>query len=56
VKHAAKCVFQHSNTEDLGENIYTRGSAYDPVKAAEDASRSWFGELAQRGVGKDLTF
>ncbi|CAJ0598974.1 unnamed protein product [Cylicocyclus nassatus] len=56
VKHAAKCVFQHSNTKGLGENVFMRGPAYDPVKAAEDASRSWFGELAQRGVGKDLTF
>ena len=40
MKHAAKCVFQHSNTEDLGENIYMRGSAYDPVKAAEDVKNA----------------
>ncbi|CAJ0597736.1 unnamed protein product [Cylicocyclus nassatus] len=46
----------HSNTKGLGENIYMSSAAYDPVKAAEDASRSWFGELAQKGVGKDLTF
>ncbi|CAJ0602553.1 unnamed protein product [Cylicocyclus nassatus] len=56
VKHAAKCVFQHSNDSDFGENIYMRWPAYGKVRAAKDASRSWFEELAQNGVGKSLKF
>ncbi|VDK80170.1 unnamed protein product, partial [Cylicostephanus goldi] len=57
IAHAAKCQFQHSDGASrayTGENIYMRSPVYDKVKAAEDSSRAWFSELAQKGVGTNL--
>ncbi|RCN37764.1 SCP-like protein [Ancylostoma caninum] len=55
LKHAKKCVYQHSTSADrpgLGENLYmTSAVNYDKVKAATQASQMWWDELKQYGVG-----
>ncbi|KAL6741878.1 hypothetical protein Aduo_015090 [Ancylostoma duodenale] len=55
LKHAQKCVYQHSTSADrpgLGENLYmTSAVNFDKVKAATQASQMWWNELKQYGVG-----
>ncbi|KHJ88517.1 SCP-like protein [Oesophagostomum dentatum] len=55
MRHAQKCVFQHSyDNEDLGENLYAiTAPNYDKAKTAEKACQSWWDELKQPGVGQD---
>ncbi|KAK6725921.1 hypothetical protein RB195_004317 [Necator americanus] len=58
MNNAKQCVFKHSQPNQrkgLGENIFmSSDSGMDKAKAAEQASKAWFGELAEKGVGQNL--
>ncbi|KAK6725962.1 hypothetical protein RB195_004339 [Necator americanus] len=58
MNNAKQCVFKHSQPNQrkgLGENIFmSSNSGMDKAKAAEQASKAWFGELAEQGVGRNL--
>ncbi|KHJ80542.1 SCP-like protein [Oesophagostomum dentatum] len=57
MKNAQQCVFEHSDLDDLGENIFmTSVLKYDKHKAAEEAAESWWSELQEYGVGKSNKF
>ncbi|RCN23897.1 SCP-like protein [Ancylostoma caninum] len=57
MRHAVGCRWGHSSQserKDLGENLYySQTRQMNKVKAAEDASKLWFDELAKYGVGKE---
>ncbi|KIH48990.1 SCP-like protein, partial [Ancylostoma duodenale] len=60
-KYASGCVYKHSSTasrmllrEEAGENLFTvTVPDAEFNKAAEWATRAWFRELKDNGVGKD---
>ncbi|CAJ0588254.1 unnamed protein product [Cylicocyclus nassatus] len=58
--HAAKCQYEHRTLEArkyTGENLFMQTPAFDSkVEAAEEASRWWFAELEEFGVGTDLIY
>ncbi|EPB71946.1 SCP-like protein [Ancylostoma ceylanicum] len=57
MRHAVGCAWGHSaqhERENLGENLYySTNPRMNHVKAAEDACKLWFDELATRGVGQE---
>ncbi|KIH53906.1 SCP-like protein [Ancylostoma duodenale] len=60
-KYARKCLYTHSSTEsrmtsegEAGENLFTITiSDAESNKAAQWATRAWFRELKDNGVGED---
>ncbi|XGW15811.1 hypothetical protein V3C99_001338 [Haemonchus contortus] len=55
MKHASKCTLRHSKSSErpgLGENVFeTTALKLDKVKAAAQASKLWWDELKEYGVG-----
>ncbi|KHJ82175.1 SCP-like protein [Oesophagostomum dentatum] len=57
IKYAKQCYFAHSPFSDrpgLGENLFmTDALNYDKIKAAELASKEWWVELKDYGIGQE---
>ncbi|KHJ91047.1 SCP-like protein [Oesophagostomum dentatum] len=56
VKHAQQCIFEHSQTPDVGENLYaTSALDVDVTEAVKNAAQSWWSELKLYGYGSENT-
>ncbi|KHJ88200.1 SCP-like protein [Oesophagostomum dentatum] len=55
-KHAEECIFDHSDTPGVGQNLWSTSELnLDKVKAVKYASHSWWEELKKFGYGSKNT-